>query len=142
MSQSFCLYDTYERSISTSVRFARSVWPSDCGWNAVERFNCVPIIFIRVRQKWPVNLESLSETMALGIPWSLNTWLKNKRATSAAVSVVWLGQKCTCLDNLSTNTVMLSNPREVAGRGPMKSMETVSHRWLGMAKGVNNPAVF
>ena len=50
------------------------------GWQVVLYLSLVPNFFHKVTQKWLKNLASLSDTMDLGIPWSLTTSLKYKLA--------------------------------------------------------------
>src|SRR3954470_17327164 len=101
--------------MSSNVQFARSVWPSVCGWNAVDIANLVPIIWNSVFQNLLVNLASWSEMIDFGRPWSLKTLSKNNRAVSGAVAVVMVGAKWVILENVSTNTTMASNPTLVLG---------------------------
>src|SRR5947199_5170275 len=74
--------------MSSRVRLAHSVWPSDWGWKAVDITSLVPMVRNRLCQNLLVNLASWSEMIEVGRPWSRKTWSKNIFAVSGAVAVV------------------------------------------------------
>ncbi|KAJ0697223.1 hypothetical protein HanLR1_Chr10g0366601 [Helianthus annuus] len=65
-------------------RLTTSVWPSDCGWYAVDNPASIPCKFKNSVQNELRNIGSLSDTMDLGHPCSLNTLSRNTCATSLA----------------------------------------------------------
>ena len=78
-------------------------------------------------QKLEVNFMSLSDTIFLGIPCSLNISFMNMLAISIALQVDLTGIKWVDLLNLSTTTMMASFCLVDVGNPVMKSMEMVSH---------------
>ena len=48
--------------------FRRSVWPSVCGWNAVDRLSRMPRSSMSRPQKWEVKIGSLSLMRVSGRP--------------------------------------------------------------------------
>jgi hypothetical protein len=59
--------------------------PSDCGWNAQERFNLTPVSENSSCQNLLVKTRSLSLTMELGSPWRRTMSEKKARTTEVAV---------------------------------------------------------
>ena len=59
-------------------------------------------------QKVEVNIESLSEIILRGMPWSLTMSRMNTCATVGVVKVVRIGEKWATLVNVSTVTMMAS----------------------------------
>ena len=88
-------------------------------------------------QKVLINQLSLSLTMVLGKPCSLNISLKNKYATFAALKSMEMEKKCANLVNLSTTTKIQSLSYAL-GNPVMKSIEMLSHLCSGMGRGCNN----
>ena len=67
-SQSSWLGLTKCRNMSSSTRLARSVWPSDRGWYAVDILRLTFSKKHTSSQKWELNLGSRSETISEGSP--------------------------------------------------------------------------
>jgi hypothetical protein len=89
-------------------------------------------------QKLEVNFVSLSDTISLGIPCSLNISFMNMLAISIALQVDLTEIKWVDLLNLSTTTMMASFCLVDVGNPVMKSMEMVSHFHSGIVRGCNN----
>src|SRR3954447_16109041 len=121
--------------MSSRVRLAHSVWPSDWGWKAVDITSLVPMVRNRLCQNLLVNLASRSEMIEVGRPWSQKMWSKNIFAVSGAVAVVHVGTRWTILEKVSTKTTMASKPDLVRGSCVMKSMETYSQGCAGIGRG-------
>lgn len=73
-----------QRRYMTMTLLAASVWPSDCGWNAVVICSLIPVRRISSFQKMEVKTGSRSEMMDWGIPCSLTMPEKNAWATVSA----------------------------------------------------------
>ena len=100
----------------------------------------VPNLDMSAFQNSDVNLESRSDTITRGIPWSFTTVSKNRAAVSGALSVFFVGTKCTRLVNLSTTIrIMFQSPSPEGMNGPAKSMVTVCHLLGGTCKGCRRP---
>jgi hypothetical protein len=89
-------------------------------------------------QKLEVNFVSLSDTISLGIPCSLNISFMNMLAISIALQVNLTGIKWVDFLNLSITTMMVSFCLVDVGNLVMKCMEMVSHFHSGMGRGCNN----
>jgi hypothetical protein len=91
-------------------------------------------------QKLEVKFVSLSDTISLGIPCSLNISFMNMLVISIALQVDLTGIKWADLLNLSTTTMMASFCLVDVGNPVMKSMEMVSHFHFGIGRGCKNSA--
>ena len=89
-------------------------------------------------QKLEVNFVSLSDTIVLGIPCSLNISFMNMLAISISLQVDLTGIKWGDLFSLSTTTIMASFCLVDVGNPVMKYMEMVSHFHSGIGRGCNN----
>ncbi len=130
-----------QRKTCSTVLCARSVYPSVCGWKAVESLTLVPRRAHSYFQKEEVNLGSLSWSTELGTPYLATTCAKNKSATSTAdnsPSPMAQGTKTTYLDSVSTEVKTQLNPWET-GKSVMKSMLHVSKRAAGTSTGYIKP---
>ena len=120
-------------------RLVTLVWPSVCGWNAVENLSVVPIKRQRVFQKLLVKRTSRSETMLRGTSCSRTTSLKNSWAVWAASVVLEHAIKWAILLKRSTTTSTTSNCRLVQGKPRTKSKLTSYHRAVGTGSGRYSP---
>ena len=100
----------------------RSVYPSICGWNAVDICGQIPDNCSNSFQTSNVNLESRSDTITVGRPWCLHTSRTKMTARSAAIFPSYLSRrKRTILVNRSMITQSWSQFSET-GSSVMKSM--------------------
>ena len=83
---------------------------------------------------------SMSLTIIFGLPCSL--WIVSMNVVETVLSLKrWeSAQKCVYLFSLSTITMMTLFPSDF-GNPVMKSMETSSQHWIGMANGCKRPGV-
>jgi hypothetical protein len=89
-----------------------------------------------VLQNIDVNLTALLDTIVLGIPCSLTSVSKNRRAVSGAASYFLDEMKCARLERLHTTNLTISHELSPAGtNGPAKSIIIVCHLLGGMGKG-------
>ena len=105
----------------------------------IEKRSLVPSLAHKVFQKWLRNLASLSDTMILGKPWSLTTYLKKSFEMWETSSTLWQGIKCVILLNLSTTTKIKSTPLWVLGSPRTNSILMSTQGADGMGKGVYSP---
>jgi len=101
--------------------------------------NLVSRLTIKDFQKLEVNFVSLSDTISLGIPCSLNISFMNMLAISISIQVNLLGIKWVDFLNLSTTSMMASFCLVDVGNPVMKSTEMVSHFHSRIGRGCNNP---
>jgi hypothetical protein len=90
-------------------------------------------------QKLEVNFVSLSGTVSLSIPCSLNISFMNMLEISISLQVNLTRIKWEDLLNLSDTTMMASFYLVNVGNPVMKSMEMVSHFHSRIGRGCNNP---
>ena len=79
--------------------------------------------------------------MSFGKPFSQYQWVKNSRASSSAVMVVQVGiirMSEPSLSVIDKIQLKLSS----SGRGPMKSIATLSPRSSGIGRGCRGPVGF
>src|SRR5579864_7406242 len=114
------------RRYCSAVWFVLSVWPSVCGWKAVESLFLRPRDLVRAFQNCEVKIEPRSETIESGMPWRRITWCKNNCANSGAVVVLLQGARWHILVSLSTTTNRESYPLE-RGRSVTKSQDIPFH---------------
>ena len=131
---------TRHRRILPSVRLVTSVWPSICGWKAVENCSVVPIRRHRVFQKLLVKRTSQSKTMQRGMPWTRTISLKKILAVRGASMVLAQGTKCVILLKRSTTTNIESCCFQVRGKPRTKSKLTSCHGYSRTGSGRYCPA--
>lgn len=90
-------------------------------------------------QKIDRNFVSLSEVILLGTPCIRTTSLKNKFATRFVSKVFLQAMKWAIFENLSTTTNMESQPFWILGSPLIKSMDTSTHGFSSVGKGIYNP---
>lgn len=100
--------------------------------------NIVPLILKSSFQNELMKIGSWSEMILRGKPWSLHTVSMNRLATLKVVNWVGKAPKWMPLENLSTMTRTVVNPRKL-GRCVTKSMERSSETQVGIRIGCSNP---
>ena len=126
---------TRQRNMFPNDRLVTAVWPSVCGWKAVENRSVVPMRCQSAFQKELVKRTSRSETMLRGTPCRRTISLKNSLAVWAASVVFAQAMKCAILLNRSTTTRMVSSWRLVRGKPKTKSRLTSCQGDSGMGRG-------
>jgi len=125
-TQSSCWWLTNTLRYCSILAFIHSIWPSVCGWHAVDILRSIP----RRLHIWPQNVAAnsgpLSETIFNWSPWRHTTAYKQNSANPGASIVVWQGMKCHIFKSLSTTTQIASNQSH-CGNPTTNSMEMLSH---------------
>ena len=96
-----------------------SVWPSVCGWKAVDLVSLVSNIDQRLDQNVLRNLLSRSEIIDCGIPKCTHTHLKKSLVMAFAMILFLQATIMAIFENLSTTTKTQSFPCLVEGRFDM-----------------------
>ena len=130
------LWEHRQRNTVSNDWLARSVWPFDWGWKPEDKLTDVPSSVQKAFQNLAVNWGPLSETISLGIPCSLTTWVINSCAVSEAEGSLVRGTKCTALENWSI--IMRIVVWWLEGGRPVTKSKAMWGRW-GMGGGCNNP---
>ena len=130
------------RRQSSTTLFILSVWPSVCGWNAVESRILVPSISATLCKKMLLKCGSLSQVISLGKPWMRHTLSKNSLAQPGASIEISVGTRCVILVSLSTKTMIALFSESVNGKPVMKSMLTELHLSKGICSGCSFPFGF
>ena len=120
--------------------FSHSVCLLVCGWYAVEGFMAMSSILYSSRMNSATNWVPLSLMTFLGRPNRENTLSRSISATPLADSSVVVGIARTILEKRSTTVRIASYPFE-AGKGPIMSIEMISHGASGASWGCNGAAV-
>src|SRR3982074_622491 len=118
----------------------RSVCPSVCGWNEVERRFLRSRDFESAVQNWEVKMDPRSETIESGMPWRRITSSKSICANSGAVVVFKQGTKWHIFVSLSTATNSESYPLDT-GRSVTKSQDIPFHGPEGTGSGASSPCL-
>ena len=100
------------------------------------------LVIVKVRcVTLEVNLESLPDTILLGIPRNRKISLRNNLATSRAPSIFFIRKKCAILVRRSTTIKMVSYPPQAIGSLVIKSMKIDSHFLKDISKGWILPGI-
>src|SRR5260370_38201224 len=102
-----------------------SVSPSVCGWYAVDIAEVIPKAFQTSCETLEANWGPRSDMILSGSPNRFHAFSRNSLAVSDAVIVFLHGGITIALENLSTITLMESNPL-IPGHAGMKSVMTWS----------------
>ena len=131
----------YGRKKFSSTRMVTLDCPSVSGWKAVLNQRSVLRRENISSQNLLTNHGSQSEMITSSIPCSLNTWLTNKRAYSAAVISLVQGKKCTILVKRSTKTATVVLPSDY-GKPVTRSVVICCQARSGRGIGCKAPAFF
>jgi hypothetical protein len=109
-------FELYLCRMCTIIRLMTSVWPSVCGWKAVDLVILVSNIDRRLDKNVLRNLLSRSEMIDCGIPKCTYTRSKKSLAMASAMILFLQAIIMDIFKNLSTTTKTQSFPCLVEGR--------------------------
>ena len=108
--------------------FFHSVRPSICGWNAVDRFCCVPIFLARALLKWEVNQGSLLLITLFGSLYHGKMCSRYIRAMSDPVIPEVHGKNTAALEHSWSTIVRIASCPLLGGSPIIRSIAIV---WNG-----------
>ena len=117
-----------------------SDWQSVRGWNLVLKCKLVSITCCKLDQNFRVNLESLSDTIDTGAPYTLTILSMYNLANLSKVKVAFTSKNLVFFVSLSIITQVLSNPLDVQGSPNKNSMVTCFHFHSSTGSGFKNSA--
>jgi len=133
-TQSPCWWLTTTLTNCAMLAFTHSVWPSVCGWNAVDILQSIPGWSHTCPQNIDVNWGPLSKTIVNGSSWRRTTTLKINSASPGVSIVMWQAMKSRILESLSTTTQIASNQSQSVNP-TTKSTEMSSNGLFRTSKG-------
>lgn len=113
--------------------------PSVSGWKEEDIFSCTPVSLCKAFQNFDMKSLSRTETILSGSPFSQYQWSKKREARASAVKSVQVGISRTSDPRRSVIVSRQLKPLS-RGKGPTKSIATLSRRLSGIGSGCRGPA--
>jgi len=139
-SQSSWCWSTNTLRFCSVLAFIHSIWPSVCGWNAVDILRSFP----RRLHIWPQNIDAnwgpLSKTIVNGGPSRCTTSFKDNSANPGASIIVWQAMKCWIFKSQFATTQIAWNQSH-SSNPTTQSMEMSSYGIFITGKGGRTPKV-